>query len=94
MKAIVLLFLACPVLAQCNKGCFDMGNGVCACDQVPEQAPSVKASDEKPRQNGLPAWQAAEIKADMPPSLADQDRKADQERNDADMAGKKAAGIR
>ena len=36
-----------------------------ACDIAPEFGPSVKPSEEKPRRNGIPAWQSGEVKADV-----------------------------
>ena len=64
MKTIILLLLAVPVMAQCGKGCYEW-EGQCACDIAPEFGPSVKPSEEKPRRNGIPAWQSGEVKADV-----------------------------
>ena len=63
--SIVLIGTALSLNAACGKGCYDMGNGVCACDIAPEFGPSVKPSEEKPRRNGIPAWQSGEVKADV-----------------------------
>lgn len=95
MKLVaVILFLAVPVVAaDCPKGC-EPHQGVCACDQAPEIAPSFQPmSDEKPPKNQIPAWQLGEVKADMPKSLAAEDEKLDKSRVDADTAGKMEAGV-
>ena len=93
MKTIILLLLAVPVMA-CNKGCYEIERGLCACDITPEIGPSVKPSDEKPRHNGIPAWQSGEVIASTQPNLSDVDRRADLERTNANAEGKAAAGIR
>jgi hypothetical protein len=73
---IILLALSVPVVA-CDSGC-EEHSGVCACYGTPEIAPSVKPSDEKPPRSQIPAWQSGAVKADLPPSTAAQDFKADQ----------------
>lgn len=99
MKTIIMLgILSMPVLTGkdchgCNQGCEYVG-GVCACDQVPETAPSVKPSDELPPKDKMPSYQRENIKADMPSSLAYEDAKQDQARKEADAQGKREAGIR
>ena len=96
MKTTLLLLLisTMPTMSHggCGTGCEEHA-GVCACFGTPEIAPSVQPSDEKPRHNGIPSWQAGEVKADIPTSLSSQDMKADQERKDAEIEGKTAAKI-
>lgn len=66
-----------------------MIGSVCACDLKPaETAPVVKPSDEKPPRTGLTAQDA-----DMPGNLIYKDAQMDQEKQEADHAGKKAAGL-
>ena len=77
----------------CPDGCVPY-EGLCACDQVAQQPPMVKASDEKPPKSGMPAYQAAGVHPDMPKSLMDQDAKWDEENRAADAEGKAAAGIK
>ena len=80
---LILLLFVTPAMA-CRKNCTPIGPE-CACDQPPaEVEKSVEGVSGKPDKN---------VKIDMPESLADKDRKADQDKSDADRAGKKAAGI-
>lgn len=92
MKTILLLLLAVPVMASCPNGSTEY-QGLCASDQMPEISPSVKPSDEKAPQSGMPSYQAAGVKATEPQSLIYQDAKQDQDRKDAESAGKIAAGV-
>ena len=93
MKTLMLLLLAVPVMAVCPKNC-EEHYGSCACEQPPvEYAIPVKPSDEKPPRSQIPAWQSGEVKADTPASTAAQDFKADQEKIDASVEGRKAAGL-
>ena len=93
MRIVLLLLLAVPVMAVCPNGCEDH-YGSCACDQPPSEfAVPVKTSDEKPPRSQIPAWQSGEVKADTPASTAAQDFKADQEKIDASVEGRKAAGL-
>ncbi len=89
----LVLATATALFAQeCGTGCVMVG-GVCACDQVPETAPPVKPSDEKPPRSGMPSYQADGVHAVDAPSLIYNDAKQDQERADAETAGKHAAGL-
>lgn len=93
--AFLSAWLALPFLLACDTGCFEY-EGNCACDQKPEQlkpSEEIKPSDEVPPRSGMPAYQAENIKADMSSSVAAQDAKADQEKQEADLQGKKAAGL-
>ena len=94
MKTLIVLLLAVPVMAvTCPKDCEDH-YGSCACTQpAAEVAPDVKGSDEKPPRSQITAWQSGAVKADLPPSTAAQDFKADQEKIDASAEGRKAAGL-
>lgn len=89
---LIGLLLAMPAVA-CDKGCEDH-DGVCACSAVPEQAaPTVQPSDEKPPHNPQPESEMGNMIIDMPPSLAAQDAKLDQEKAKADAEGKRKAQI-
>ncbi len=86
---LCLLLLASPVVAlECGKGCYEYDH-TCACDAAPESAPPAKPSDEKPPRSG----RHEVTDAAMPQSLIYQDAKQDQDKKDADTAGKLAAGI-
>jgi len=93
---VVSLFLGASCFAACDKGCSDW-EGVCACDApkatVGEPDPSSFASDEKPSKHPEPAYQRGEVHVVDVPNMAADDIKQDQERNEADIVGKKAAGI-
>ena len=96
MKIIVLI-LSLLVLSptwclSCDKGCEEF-HGTCACLGTPEMAPSVKPSDEKPHHSQIPEWQEGGVQPALPPSLAAQDAKQDQEKSAADAEGKKKAGL-
>jgi len=95
LRVATALIATSASLNACDKGCYDLKNGICACDQTPQfSTETVIPSAEKPRRNGIPSWQSGEIKADMPNSLTDQDAKSDADRINADSDGKKAAGIK
>ena len=81
-----------PEHGSCPSGCTEY-QGNCACELPAYVAPSVMPGNEKPPRNQIPAWQSGDVKAETPSSLAAQDYKADQERKDADEAGKRAAGL-
>lgn len=86
---LCLLLLVAPAVAmECGTGCYEY-NHTCACEEKPESTPSVKPSDEKPPRSGR---QEVSDGA-MPQSLIYQDAKQDQDRQQADAAGKRAAGI-
>ena len=90
-KTLAVLMLVAHIAGACPSGSIEW-EGTCSKDIKPEIAPSVQPSDEKPPRSGL----SAEHRGDailMLPSLKDQDEKADQEKAEADQAGKKAAGI-
>ena len=94
MKTIIFVLLSVAVPAgACRPECIAY-QGLCACDQRPEQGPSVQPSDEKPRHNGNPAWQSGEVKAAEPKSLAEWDEAGDRAKAKANAEGKKAAGIK
>jgi hypothetical protein len=85
-----MLLLACP------KGTVNY-EGVCADLPSPDEstlAPAVGVvSDEKPSRHPEPAYQRGEVTADMPESQVAEDTKMDQEKAQADIEGKKAAGL-
>jgi hypothetical protein len=92
MKWFIVL-LAVPVSAvACPKGSFEY-NGECAVDIQPITAEAVKPSDEKPPSDKMPSYQREGIKVIDAPNMAFEDAKADQDKRDADLDGKKAAGI-
>lgn len=95
MWILIMVALIASNAVACDKGC-EQHAGVCACDQKPEQLKreeEVKPSDEKPPKDKMPSYQREGIHADTPVSTAGQDAKMDAEKNTADMAGKKAAGL-
>jgi cytochrome b subunit of formate dehydrogenase len=66
--------------------------GVCMAQPVTKTNPEW-VSDEKPPTDKMPSWQREGIHVVEAPNMAYEDAKMDQERRDADAAGKKAAGI-
>lgn len=93
-KKVVVLVLCCAAVSwPCDKG-YSEWEGVCAAEIAPEVAPSVKPSDEKPPRSGLPAWQSPDVHIVDAPNMTSEDAKQDAARNDADIIGKKAAGLK
>lgn len=87
----LIMFLAVAIFA-CDKGCF-IYRGECACDIAPETAPVVKPSDEKPPSDKMPSYQREGVSIVDAPNMAFLDSKADQDKRDAEIQGKKAANI-
>lgn len=99
MKSWIMLslMLASVGAVACDKGCSEY-EGVCACDIKPAEVAaavdtSVWVSDEKPSRHPEPAWQRGEVKVIDVPATGGEDAKQDLERQQADRAGKLAAGI-
>lgn len=94
MTMVIAVLLVAANAVACQPGCYSY-QGICACDQVAEKAvQTFQPSNEKPPKSGMPSYQAENIKAEMPASMAGQDAKLDQEKADADVQGKKLAGLR
>lgn len=93
MWLIIIMLLAVPAVA-CQEDCEDMGNGVCACDLPANKAvQTFVPSDEKPRREQQREWEVGLVEADMPTSEAANDAKMDADRLEAELKGKKAAGL-
>ncbi len=92
MWMLLVLLIASPAIA-CPKG-YTEWEGTCSADLQPEAAEPAVPSDEKPSRHPEPAWQRGDVGVLMPQSLQMQDEKEDRERNDAEIVGKKAAGIK
>ena len=95
MKIIIILLVLAAVnvaAVECSTGTMKYQD-VCVAELVPESAPAVKPSDEKPPKDKMPSYEREGVKAATPPSLAVQDSNQDQQRIEADHAGKKAAGL-
>lgn len=85
---IAVLLYACSYAMACGKGCELHGN-VCACEPSPAEMPQ----DVKPSTEAPPRGNGEHVKAAMPDSLIYSDSHLDQEKVDADVQGKKAAGL-
>lgn len=88
----LIAFLAVLVLA-CPEGQSEWQDG-CVVDIAPEIAAPVQPSDEKPPEGRMPSWQRDGVFIVDVKNWDTEDRKADQDKLDADKDGKKAAGIR
>lgn len=93
MKTLLIVVLCASWSWACPKGSTEY-EGNCVVDIKPETGPSVVPSAERPPKDKMPSYQREGIKVIELPSLISADAKQDREWNDADMAGKKAAGIR
>jgi hypothetical protein len=95
MKSIYVLIvfiLSTPVLA-CKSG-YEPSDveGVCVESSV---NPSMKyASDEKPPSDRMPSYEREGVKILDAPDLTKQDEQLDKEKDSANKAGKKEAGIK
>ncbi len=93
MLYLLIALLSIPAIS-CQNGCTEY-QGSCACDAVPEKAvQTIQPSDEKPPTDKMPSYQREGIVADMPPSMAVKDLKADQDRDAAELQGKLSAGLK
>ena len=94
---VALLAMISVSALACDKGCapykITANQTVCACDAVPEIVQPVQPSDELPPKDKMPSYQREGVHADMPKSLAEDDMKMDEEKVEAEVAGKKRAGI-
>lgn len=94
MKYLLIVLLLVPVsLVACPKGSYEY-NGGCEMDIQPQQAPSVKPSEERPPSDKMPSYQREGVKVIDVPNMAGEDAKLDREKVEADRDGKKAAGLK
>jgi hypothetical protein len=90
------LSLSTQFLHACPKGSTEW-EGTCSQDIQPESAQvdqSKWVSDEKSPKDKMPSWQREGIHVVDAPNMTIQDAKEDAEKNDADIQGKRAAGLR
>lgn len=88
-----LLFVPVTAFAACPAGTTPYKD-TCVYDLVPNIAPSVLPSDEKPPSDKMPSYQREGVVIVDAPNMAEQDAKADREKLEADAEGKKRARIK
>lgn len=95
MKTLALLLLLSGSVwaVKCPAGMSEW-KGECTYDLVPELAKPVQPSDERPPSEKMPSYQREGVEVVKVTNTAAEDERLDQEKRDADAAGKKAAGLK